>query len=479
MSSLFEHEALRWLLLAIYTASAVVTASHALLHKRDARSAWGWIAACWLFPLAGAILYYLFGVNRLQQRAKKLMGTPPPLTATAHETPSPRLLSVAGVDPVELRELVRIGGAMTTLPLAFGNRVEMLCNGEQAYPAMLKAIAEAQHSIDLCTYIFEAGKVGDAFVAALIAAHSRGVQVRVLVDGMSAMFFASPVHQQLQAKGVKTARFLPPRWFPPMLHVNLRNHRKLLVIDSRRAFTGGMNIRDAHLLSAPKDEATADLQFSLQGPVVQQLEQCFIDDWQFATGEVLTRTVQAAGEGDTACRVITDGPNEDLDKLVMILTGALANAHHRVLILTPYFIPNAALMAALQAAALRGVEVHLLLPARSDQRYVDWAARKYLEQLLHHQVKVWLQPAPFAHTKLFVVDGFYAQIGSANLDQRSLRLNFELVVELYDRNFVQTLADYAESARAQSAALTLAQLNTRSLAVRLRDSLCWLFSPYL
>lgn len=479
MSLFAEQDGLRSVMLAIYIVSAAAAASHALLNKRDPRSAWGWIAACWFLPLVGATLYYLFGINRLQQRVQKLLGRPPPLIDTIDAMPSSEQLSMAGVDPVELRELVRIGSAMTQLPLTFGNHIEMLRDGEQAYPAMLQAIEAAQQSIDLCTYIFEAGEVGDRFVMALITAHRRGIQVRVLVDGMSELFFASPVRRRLIAAGVPAVGFLPPRWFPPMLHLNLRNHRKLLLVDSRVAFTGGMNIRDCHQQTPCTTETTTDLQFSLQGPVVQQLEECFLEDWQFASGEQVTRSGQAIARGDSVCRVITDGPNEDLDKLVMILTGVLANAHHRVMILTPYFIPNPALMAALQAAALRGVEVNLLLPARSDQVYADWAARPYLDLLLRYQVKIWLQPAPFAHTKLFLVDGFYAQIGSANLDQRSLRLNFELMVEIYDRRFVQALADYAEAARAQSIPLTLAALEVRSLIVRLRDRFCWLFSPYL
>ncbi len=478
ITSLADHEVLRLMLLALYALTALAAASHALLHKRDPRSAWGWIATCWLFPLAGACLYYLFGINRLQQRAKRLLGSPAPLGKPVKQ-PTERCLAVVGADPVELRELVRIGAAMTGLPLAFGNRIEMLHNGEQAYPQMLKAIAEAGQTIDLCTYIFEGGTVGDQFVQALVAARARGVEVRVLLDGMSQLLFAGPVRRRLDAAGVPVALFLPPRWFPPMLHMNLRNHRKLMLVDSRLAFTGGMNIRDCHLQQPLTPATTTDLHFGLAGPIVQQLAQCFADDWQFATGEELIRNQTSASCGESACRVITDGPNEDLDKLVMILTGALANAHHRVLILTPYFIPNPALMAALQAAALRGVEVHLLLPAQSDQRYVDWAARPYIEQLLRYQVKVWLQPAPFAHTKLFVVDGYYAQIGSANLDHRSLRLNFELVVEVFDRMLVEQLAAHAESARARSAPLELAAMQARGLPVRLRDSLCWLFSPYL
>lgn len=455
-----------------------MAASHALLHKTDSRSAWGWIATCWLFPLGGAALYYFFGVNRLHARARALLG-PPPQTGFPVDEPSARLLSVVGVDPIELRELVRIGGAMSGLPLSFGNRIEVLHNGDEAYPAMLQAIAGAQRTAYLCTYILEAGESEKHFVRALTDAHERGVEVRVLVDGMSEVFFAGSARRQLTAAGVPAARFLPPRLFPPMLHVNLRNHRKLLLVDGRVGFTGGMNIRDCHVVSPRSAQSTADLHFRVTGPVIDQMQDSFLRDWRLATGEVLLRSPSPSASGDAVCRVITSGPNEQSDKLVMILMGALANAHQRVRIMTPYFIPSMALVAALQSAALRGVDVQIVLPERSNLRYVDWASRKSLELLLGQQVRVWLQPAPFAHTKLFLVDDYYAQIGSANMDQRSLRLNFELVLEIFDRALVEDLAGHFDGLRAVSALQGLHDLAARSVAGRLRDAACWLFSPYL
>ena len=479
MNTIIDPALLKLLLLALYTASALTAASHALLHKRDSRSAWGWIATCWLFPLAGAFLYYLFGINRLHTRARLLMGPSRPLGIAVGDSISKLMSAVAGVDTVELRELVRIGGAMTGLPLSFGNRIETLHNGDEAYPAMLQAIADARQTIYLCTYIFEAGEVGNRFIQALAAAHARGVKVRVLLDGIPDMFFAGKARRRLRAHGVPVARFLPPSLFPLMLSVNLRNHRKLLIVDSRTAFTGGMNIRDCHMLKPLTAKSTADLHFRITGPVIEQLEHSFQDDWRFAAGEVLPPSEPAPANGDSVCRVITNGPNEDVDELVMILMGALAIAQKRVLIATPYFIPSPLLIAALQSAALRGVQVHILLPARSNQRYVDWASRKFLEQLLHRRVHIWLRPPPFAHTKLFLVDGYYAQIGSANMDQRSLRLNFELVVEVYDQALVEKLARHHDEVRATSTPLRLEDLAARSLAGRLRDGICWLFSPYL
>ncbi len=476
MNGIANDSALSILLVVLHALTALATAGHALLHKRDPRSAWGWIAACWLLPLGGAVLYYSFGINRVHQKARDLLGPPlaPGIGGALVQLPF-----LHDVDPGELRELVRIGAAMTGLPLSFGNRVEPLYNGDQAYPAMLDAIAAATQSVYLCAYIFEAGEVADRFIVALAAARRRGLRVRVLIDGMSDLWRAGKLWKQLRAEGILAAKFLPLRWFPPTLNLNLRNHRKLLVCDGSIAFTGGMNIRDGHVLVPPRRHTIADMQFRVSGQVVLQLEDCFRRDWAFAARESLPVSRPAEPAGDSVCRAITDGPNEELDKLVLVLIGAIALAHRRVWIMTPYFVPPDALIAALQSAALRGVEVDIIVPARSNRPYVDWAARKSLEQLLPRQVRVWYQPAPFAHTKLFVIDEHYAQVGSANMDRRSLRLNFELMLEVYDAAFVETLALHFDTIRAASSAATLKELDARGIPERLRDSLCWLFSPYL
>jgi cardiolipin synthase len=264
-----------------------------------------------------------------------------------------------------------------------------------------------------------------------------------------------------------------------MLNIDLRNHRKLLIVDRRLAFTGGMNIRDCQRLFPPGPHSTADLHFRVEGAVVEQLEAVFINDWHFSTGESLPACGPVPAAGHSVCRVIADGPNQEVEILVMILLGALAAAHRRVLIMTPYFIPGAALLAGLQSAALRGVVVDVVLPARSNQRYVDWASRKFLEQLLKCGVRIWLRPAPFAHSKLFVIDDDYAQVGSANLDQRSLRLNFELILELYDPAVVALLAIHHDEVRGGCKPLGSDALAARPVTERLRDGICWLFSPYL
>ncbi|MDI3259986.1 MAG: phospholipase D-like domain-containing protein [Sinobacteraceae bacterium] len=481
MSELLSHPLWNRALLVLYAASALATAVHALLNKRDPRSAWGWISVCWLFPLAGAVLYLLFGINRVQTRAQRLVGaTELPAPATRSLPAAVHALRLSAIDAVELSELVRIGDAVTGRPLVGGNRIVPLHNGEQAYPAMLEAIDRARHTVDFATYLFRPGQAGERFAEALAAAQRRGVTVRVLLDGAADFFYRPRASRLLARHGVRAELFLPLRWFPPMLHINLRNHRKLLLVDGRVAFTGGMNIADWHYVERPQRRPVADLHFALEGPVVAQIAEAFAADWQFATGDRPPPSPDPPAVSDgVAARVITDGPNEDLDKLQMVLLGAIASAHRRVWIMTPYFIPSPQLVAALQSAALRGVDVSLVLPAKSDQFWVDAASRNHLPALLQRAVRVYYRPAPFAHTKLFVMDHYYAQLGSANLDNRSLRLNFELVVETFDTALVEKLARHFEQVRAISRELSYAELAARPPAARLRDAFFWLFSQYL
>ncbi|MBV8062789.1 MAG: PLDc N-terminal domain-containing protein [Nevskia sp.] len=466
----------RGALVAVYVAAAVGTATHALLHKRDPRSAWGWIAVCWLFPLAGAALYYLLGVNRVETKAQRVFGKELPYQPLASPDAPPR---IAGTDPVEVRELVRLGWAMSGRRLLGGNQIEALHNGDQAYPAMLEAIAAARNSVHLSSYIYRGDAAGRRFAEALAAAQARGVEVRVLLDGLGDFGYWPRGSRLLRRHGLKPALFLPLRLWPPMLHANLRNHRKLLVVDGSVAFTGGMNIQQGHVPGADGVPRITDLHFRIAGPLAAQLDAVFLADWSFASGVEAPEPPQCPESGAHLSRVITDGPNEDLDRLMMVLIGALATAHQRVWIMTPYFLPPAPLASALQSAALRGVEVSIIIPERSDQPWMKWAAQHSLHHLLQRQVKVYLRPPPFAHTKLIVVDDWYAQFGSANLDTRSLRLNFELMVESYGRPLATGLARHFATVRDGSRPLTVEQLERRRFPARLRDALCWLFSPYL
>jgi cardiolipin synthase len=462
---------------------ATVSAGHALLSKRDPKAAIGWIAVCILFPFAGPFLYYLFGINRVRTRAQKLQRRSGLLHAA--EAAPVRKQEIGPVIDADVKnenpELVHISDIITNRPLVGGNLIEVLYNGEQAYPAMLAEIENARHSLFLATYIFEIDHTGRSFIDGLSRAVRRGVDVRIIVDGLSDMYHLPRASRRLKKHGITVARFLPPRLIPPTVPINLRNHRKILVADGEVGFTGGINITDSHLAERHENsDRVVDLHFRLKGPVVKQIEQVFIEDWGFLTGTV-EGSAQGGStqEGSAACRVITEGPNEDLDKLVMILIGAISAARTSIVIMTPYFLPPRGLLAALQAAALRGLRVTIILPAKNDSRLVHWATRNLLWELLERGVRVYYQPPPFVHTKLVIIDEHYLHIGSANIDPRSLRLNFELAVEVFDRPLAKILTEHMESVIQRSQPVMLEDLDDRPLPVRVRDSLAWLLSPYL
>ena len=473
------------ILVALHLALALFSAGHALLNKRDPRAAFGWIAICLTFPLAGPFIYFIFGVNRIATKAHELHGRKffslPPGSERPHFEPQ-FLLDEYNL-PEDYVVPARISNAVTGYPLARGNLVLPLFNGEEAYPEMLKAIDAACERVYLSTYIFESDKTGRTFIDALAGAKARGVDVRVLIDGVGEWYSLPRSGPRLKKEGVSFFRYLPPALFPPFLHINLRNHRKLLVADSKVAFTGGMNIRDRHCIEG-KSEKTgiADLHFKLTGSIVNQLEEVFLKDWDFASEGKSTPCAPfnyKKDPGNAVCRTILDGPDEDIDKLTMILIGSISSARKKISIVTPYFLPPRELIGALQSAALRGVHVTLILPAQNNQKIVHWAMRNMLWELVQWGVHVYYQPPPFAHAKLFLADDHYLQIGTANLDARSLRLNFELMVEVYDKGLSKKMNDYLEERRSVSKKVSLHELDGRSLPARFRDSLCWLFTPYL
>lgn len=487
-----------WLIEALWLGLMGWTIGHALLRKTHASSAWGWIALCLLLPFGGPILYAVFGINRVQTRARKRRmprsrsGLPQPL-----QPGDVRHAGKRGQDalPDALSEVARTGDVITQLPLLAGNRLELLHDGEQAYPRMIAAINRADHWVALTSYIFDSDAAGLQFVEALARAQARGVQVRCLLDGIGELAWHR-AGSLLRARGISVARFNPLRLWPPFLHANLRNHRKLLLVDGRLGYTGGMNISLDHLVQHPDNtQPTRDLHVELRGPVLTQMLDVFCDDWRYASGEAWQpglalpasaldpetahATATAAAAEHAICRVITDGPNEDYGHLTMVLLAAIAAARRHIRIVTPYFVPPEEILTALLSAALRGVTVDVILSRNSDHRITHWATKRLFGRLLERGVRVYYQPAPFCHTKLFVVDGDYAQIGSANIDARSLRLNFELMVEVYDAPFAQRLDAHCEALRMKADRVTAEQVRKRPLALKLRDAACWLFSPYL
>jgi cardiolipin synthase len=367
-------------------------------------------------------------------------------------------------------------------PLLEGNAVEALVDGAQAYPAMLEAIESANRSIMLASYIFNGIGIGARFVDALARARDRGVEVRVLVDDVDVRFTRSNAYKPLRRAGVPIGVFNPPLVPARLNAVHLRNHRKILVVDGALGFTGGMNIDRRYWPEDAGGEPSRDLHFRLRGPVVAQLAEVFADDWQYVTGEALRGTpwfVPLEPVGSVIARCIDDGPDESTEPLRWSMVAGLNQAQRSVRIMTPYFVPDSSLITALDVAAMRGVDVDILLPEHSDLPHVHWAAWGQLWQVLERGCHVWSSPGPFDHSKLMVVDGAWTLLGSANWDARSLRLNFELNVECYSVEFGAHMEGLVLARINGAKPVTLGDVNSRSLPVKLRDGTARLFAPFL
>lgn len=468
----------------IAIAASLVASGHAVLRKREVRAAIGWVGVIWLVPLFGALLYLVLGINRVRRQAVALRAQSTryllPRQVSAIEASA--LPGLMESDAAHLAEIARVLDRTTPRPLLPGNRFTLLVDGDGTYPAMLDAIAAAQSTITLSTYIFDNDPVGREFVEALGAAVRRGVEVRVLLDDAGARYSQPPIDRRLRKRGVRVARFMPawqPRW---TMHFNLRNHRKIMVIDGRTGFTGGINIRRGHVLTDKPPHAVRDIHFAVEGPVVAHLQEIFAEDWEFTTREALTgeRFFPALEPvGSMLARAVADGPDEDMDKIRWAFHAAIATARHSIRIVTPYFLPDLSITTALNVAAMRGVAVDVLLPERSNLPVVGWAMRAHLDQLLGHGCRVLLTPPPFDHAKLLLVDDHWSFIGSANWDPRSLRLNFECNIECYDATLARRLSACVDERALSARELTREELEARSLPIRLRDGIARLFTPYL
>ncbi len=465
---------------------SLIGSGHALLYKRDTRAAVLWVAFIWLAPLVGAVLYFILGVNRIRRRAVLLRGnldrirSNPSLAqcGVAERTNNTVPLIASGPFGALTKVVDRVAGR----PLLPGNRIEPLIDGDEAYPAMLEAIANAKESISLSTYIFDRDEAGLAFARALGAASRRGVEVRVLIDATGTRYSWPSILRILRREAIRHARFHPafPLW--RLVSINLRNHRKILVVDGRIGFTGGMNLRIGHWLARRPAHPVQDVHFSAEGPIVAQMQEVFAEDWLFTTGESLHGEKWFPSQekrGVVAARALADGPDENFEVLRWTILGALAAARHSVRIVTPYFVPDYAIFSALNIAAMRGVKIEIILPSRPNLPFVHWASRAHWWQVLERGCRIWLTPPPFDHSKIMIVDDAWVMIGSANWDQRSLRLNFEFNVECYDAGLATRLNALIDAKLKPARLVTLEEVDGRSLPAKLRDGLARLLTPFI
>jgi len=470
-----------WVGLSLAIAGGAIV--HVLLKKRDPRSAAYWVVIVTFVPLLGTLFYLLFGINLIRRHGRKLRvladhhgGS----GAAGFACPLPQKLDAQlhGADCLLAETLNRI----SRFPFTMGNAIKVLHNGDEALPRMIAAIAGAKQSVTLGSYIFEATGVGGEFVEALAAAHQRGVAVRVMVDDAGTRYGWPPVTRELRRLGVPVRRFMPNHVVTRFLTLNLRNHRKVVVVDGVLGFTGGMNIREGNMLSRKPDHPVQDLHFEITGPVVGQMQHVFAEDWEFCCGEVLDGEAfypVLSEVGQSSAIGLPDGPDADVEVMPTALFAALNAARTSVKILTPYFLPSPTLIAALNLCAVRGVEVTIITPEHNNIAVVSWAARTLFPELLNKGCKVFLSPGPFDHSKIFLVDDAWSFVGSTNWDPRSLRLNFEFNIACYDLELGTRLAAEVEVKREVSRVLTIEELEAAPIGHRLRDGVARLFIPLL
>ena len=458
----------------LYVVLALLVTVDVLLKKGDVRSALGWIGAVWLSPIFGSLLYFLFGINRVTRRALKMS----------------RLDSAQGALPANIEPdaspniaiLCDVSGRVTHGPLTAGNALEILEGGDAAYPAMLAAIRGAKQCVAMCSYIFRDDAAGQEFADALIDAVWRGVQVRVLLDGIGAGYFHSGVYRRMRREGVSAENFLHT-WLPwRMPFLNMRNHRKLLVVDGSLAFLGGINVgaENSARLSGP--HRIDDVHFRVEGPVVRVVMDAFARDWTFSTEEALDDDFwwpKLEEKGHAFARGVRSGPDADLYKIELILGAALSLARKRIRIVTPYFLPDARLQFALHEAVLRGVDVQIVLPGKSDQHVMEWAMLGQLRFFRHIKASFIATPPPFDHSKLCTVDGEWSLVGSSNWDTRSFRLNFEFDLEITDRELTAKLDAMIDDKIARGTRIWPDMLAKEPVYLRLRNAAARLLMPYL
>jgi cardiolipin synthase len=478
---LVEWITIYWVTLTVilHICISLLTSLHVLLFKENESTSLAWIGLVILSPVVGSLFYWLFGINRIRRLAQKEHPETLKQDFRHHET-SIKFHHL----PKNWHSAIIAGHTIHPVNYVAGNRVEPLINGDAAYPEMLKSIHFAKHHIVLSSYIFDYDSLGQQFVNALAQAHQRGVIVNVLLDGVGIGYSWHKSDSVLKKLGVKTARFLPAISLMSIRFINLRNHRKILCVDGEVAYIGGMNVSKNNVVETaihPID----DVQFKVTGPVINQISQVFIEDWFFATGELIQfpsykpNTQQLISEQSVVARVIQDGPDENHNKIRWTLINALVCAQTSVKIMTPYFIPDQTLMTSLHAAALRGVSIEIIVPEYSNIPFVDWVMQANFLKVIEYGIRIYKNQRPFDHSKIVIIDEIWSFIGSTNWDARSLEFNFEINLECFDTHLNAKLTEMFILKKQNSVPVIEAEINHLPTYKKIRNNLFRLFTPYL
>jgi cardiolipin synthase len=473
---------LLWIVALAYTLSLLSIRWVLLLKKREPTSSVAWILLIIALPVLGGLLFLVFGINRVERLAvgmkretRRVLGPNLP-ELTQFESP-----------PKDSREplqngLMRLATQINLMPATFGNRVEVLDRTPRTFALIEQAIGAAKQTLHLEYYIWRPDRTGTHLRDLLIQKAREGVAVRFLYDGIGSITLSRRFLRPMRAAGILVAAFLPGRALLHRWSVNLRSHRKILVVDGTVGFTGGMNIGDEYLGKNPQLGFWRDTHLRLHGPAVLQLQQVFVEDWLFATNEELSlpAVFPAPQEcGDVVAQVLVGEPIGDLSTFHSVLFAAINDARKQILLATSYFVPPESLVTALETAARQGVRVRLLLSGRCAYFWTLAAGRSYYESLLRAGVEIYEYQQGLMHAKTLTIDRQWSLVGTANFDTRSLFLNFEVGVAVYDERIAIQLEDQFERDIAHSNRILLEAWLERPESHVLTENLWRLLAPVL
>lgn len=449
--------------------------------KRQTTSTVAWFLVIGMLPYLGGLLYLVFGLNRVARRtkSKRIAGA---VLATQLPEPAYQQLPLENFSNERVRQLVRLASSLgETVPLA-GNSVDILPETPIVFAQIKAAIQDAKHSIHLEYYIWQPDRSGTHLRDLLIKKAEEGVQVRFLYDAVGSMRLTHRFLAPMRAAGIKVASFLPGTSLRERWSINLRSHRKIVVVDGQVGFTGGMNIGDEYLGRNPQFGYWRDTHLALLGPVVTQLQQVFVEDWFFATGEKLIKDEyfpKLSPAGEDRAQVIAGGPDSEMEALHTLMFTALNSAQETITLATSYFVPTQPLMKSLESAAQRGVRVRLLLSGKSAHYATILAARSYYDSLLESGVEIYEYTRGLLHSKTLTIDRMWSFVGTPNFDARSLLLNFEVGVILYDTSSAEQLESQFDSDLKHAKPILQAEWSQRPWYINVPENFCRMFSPVL
>ena len=491
--------------LVVYGAG-VLSAVDAVMHTRTPQGATAWVFALATLPLVALPLYFVFGRSRFDDYVEALrdfeaeIGEGPEGTrrgplgpylvepeAVASEAVGSAVGAPAGGAPPggtapdrETGEM-RAFGALSTVPFTDGNDVRLLIDGAETFEAIFAAVDRAERYVLAQFYIIHDDRIGTAFKDRLVAAARRGVAVRLLYDSVGSWKLPRSYERELSEAGVEVCPFTGPRNWLKKLRLNFRNHRKIVVVDGTHAYVGGLNVGDEYLGRDPDIGHWRDTHLAVEGPMVQGLQLSFARDWFYGTRDRLEELVwePTPAAADRCGLVLASGPADELETCGLLHAHAVESAEERIWIATPYFVPDGRVLGALQLAALRGVDVRVLMPRESDSALFKYVPYAYLGEVARAGVRVFLYEPGFMHQKAALVDRDFAAVGTANFDNRSFRLNFEVTAVVRDRAFCDSVEAMLERDLGRATEISHEDLEAKPFAFRFAANATRLLAPVL